>query len=210
LVHLSYQSNANRSVCRWQGCASPAIEKSNNKRKKAEKAKSSPAIPCRRSSIEDASLRWRSENIPHLQQKSPEALSCAKWAMALDVRFQDDDNSDEEEEELSTCSSFSFNDYESDSDDEDDDDDYDDDSTQSSTDSDSDGSDSDDDSSESESSYDEEDFALQPKELHTHDWVLPQNAILPNMQEILREAAKNPNMDIMARLMQSSTFSVAA
>ena len=114
--------------------------------------------------------------------------------MALDDGLPDDDDSVTlDSSAYSTGSNFDFNEYQSDSDDSD--------SNESSPYAD------DDYYSVSDSSEEEEedgDAYWRGEELKPHEWALPKNAILPNLQDIFREAARNPNVDINARIQQAT------
>lgn len=207
LLRLSYQCNSPTNACRWGSCVAPSTSKRKQADKKVEKTKNSPARPNRRASLENPSLKWRSDNLPHLKLRSAEARSCVKWAMALDAELQDDDDDELDDSAYSSGSNFDFDDYETESESDDSDSDSDSGSSDSSY-------DSDDDYSVSESSEEDDDeYAnklFQNQRMNPHEWTLPKNSILPNMQEIFREAAMNPNMDIMARIQQATCKSNAA
>lgn len=152
--------------------------------------------------------------------------SCLRWLMALESKDEDlDVSSMSGGSSVATADCF---DCELLSDDDSDEDDSD-----SDCDSDSDDdSDEDSDSDDSSSSYDsddDDDYASLCEELEAgrkprivtssatksvaantnpHEWTLPANTILPNLQDIFREAAKNPNVDIQKTI--HASFFVAS
>lgn len=157
--------------------------------------------PLRTASLEAGADKWtynakpsKGDTIPHLPPRDPVARSKLRWALALDGKANkyddDDDSSTDSESESASESELGisiFDDYE--------------------TDSDSDDSDSDDSDSDYSSSDDEDDaagdtsrWASDKIKVNAHDWELPPNAILPNMQELFRKAAQNRDFDINATM----------
>ncbi|CAB9517281.1 hypothetical protein SEMRO_845_G210080.1 [Seminavis robusta] len=171
--------------CRWDSLKNNTKESSANN--KANNC--CPVCPHRRTSLEAGADRWsacssdvQDKNLP---PRDPTKRSQLRWALALDEMLgaYDDDCSETTNDE----SSHYLEDSDSHSDVSDDDDASDNDSSTSSS------------FCEDEDGLDFESRWADEKKT-PHAWTLPAYCILPSVQEMLWEAAQDPNFDMNERL----------
>ena len=187
LVRLSYPSSliSATSPSRWDTCeVNPTAE--DLPVKVAKDISSSCSLPSRRSSLVEGVASCSVDTIPHMPPRTPTQRSTRCWAIALDGLdfdgFSTDDDyssSDSDSETTYTASGLDFDSDFSDSDSDDDDDDC---------------------SRNDSSSRSGSDCRWEGEGINAHEWTFPPNAILPNLQEMFREAALNRDVDINQRI----------
>ena len=197
LVRLSYRSSLTSDAScptRWDTCRDAPRTKISKK-----DIYSFCNLPCRRSSIDVSSgAPTAVDKIPQLPPRNPAQRSAQRWLIALeDLEYvsssdEDDDDdystSDSDSETTYTAGDLDFDQCFSDSDSEYDDDD------------DGDTIMEDQDCPDRTPCLPQTDCRWGGKSINAHEWTFPPNAILPNLQEIFREAALNRDVDINQRI----------
>lgn len=195
LVRLSYRSSLTSDIScstRWDTCRDAPKTKISKK-----DVYSFCNLPSRRSSMDASSSAApiAVDKIPQLPPRNPTQRSAQRWLIALeDLEYVSSSDEEDDDDEYSTSDSDSETTYTAG------DLDFD----QCFSDSDS---DDDDDTIMDDHDYPERtpnplqtDRQWGGKAINAHEWTFPPNAILPNLQEMFREAALNRDVDINQRI----------
>jgi len=199
----SHTSSSTRRVTK-EGAAVPVLSfKNYNLRAAAETTENllaavTPIPPTKRRIL---------DTIPSLPPRDPSQFASLNWALALDAAVkdaldsseadgdsdEDDDSSDTDSETTITASdldlNYWFSDTDEDSESEDEDEEEED----------------EDRDCKKKASSEREDTTCVIGNVRPHEWTFPPNMILPNIQSIIHEAAKNKHVDINQRVRLASS-----
>lgn len=210
LVRLSYRSSitSDTACSRWDTCEKvlSTLEKKfeappNNMEGTTKDTMISCHLPSRRTSLVESVARVLAvDTIPHMPPRNATELSTRRWAMALDdlsgsvsSDYDSDDYSDSDSETTYTATGLDFDsDLDGESDESDDEEEEDDDDCHHRSKVSK--------STSSTSTSSNRSCRWGGAEINAHEWSFPPNTILPNLQDMFREAALNRDVDINQRI----------